>query len=82
MGTMILFGGLLIATMSIQTPIDGCDTFGFPYTFLSRCSGKTTLSDSDNDWISYSHLMLDFLFSFILVFLFVFLMDRIKKSIR
>jgi hypothetical protein len=40
--SIILFFSLIFLTMRIETPFDGNDTLGFPFTFFIKYGGKST----------------------------------------
>ena len=79
--SLVLFVGITYSTSSIQRPIDGDDSFGFPYRFYIAYSGMCNpCPEIMFNW-NYFYLFLDLLIPFIIVFLFGSLLRRRKRVI-
>lgn len=65
---LLVFILITLLTMKIETPFDGNDTYGFPFDFHKKLSGMTFPIPENHNTTHIGYLIVDFVFSGILVF--------------
>jgi hypothetical protein len=72
---------LTLTTAKIETPFDGDDNYGFPFTFFVRFSGMCKPCPPNPTETKISYLLIDILFSIIVGLLLWFVARKIKLSL-
>ena len=66
--TIIVFVVITLVTMKIETPFDGNDTYGFPYTFHIKWSGMCFECPENPTETYYGYLLIDFIIAGLISF--------------
>ena len=77
--TIITFTIITLVTMKIETPFDGNDTYGFPFTFHIKWSGMCFDCPENPTETYYGYLLIDFIISGIIGFGLLKLFKRLKN---
>ena len=77
--TVVIFGTLSVITAKVYTPSDGNDNYGFPYTFLIRPGGKRFPNPTNQAELSYTNLLIDLAFAFLLAVIIWVVYIRLKN---
>jgi hypothetical protein len=59
--TIILFIFFTLVTMKIETPFDGNDAYGFPFTFHIKWSGMCNKCPENETETNYLYFIIDFI---------------------
>lgn len=65
---ILIFISVTWLTMEIETPFDGNDTYGWPFTFYTRLSVMTEPSSGGQVETSTEYFLIDFVVSGVLAF--------------
>lgn len=76
--TTLLFVVLTILTLKIESPSDGNDTFGFPFTFYKIFGGKRTYYSPNDFFILF--LLLDIFTAYVIVLISRTLFAKLKRK--
>ncbi|WP_299782782.1 hypothetical protein [uncultured Formosa sp.] len=77
--SIIIFVVITLVTMKIETPFDGNDTYGFPFTFHIKWSEMCFECPENPTETYYGYLFIDFLISGIIGFGLLKLFKQLKK---
>ena len=66
--TIIFFIIITLMTMKIETPFDGNDTYGFPFTFHIKWSGMCFECPENPTETYYGYLLIDFIIAGLISF--------------
>ncbi len=80
--TFIVFATLTLATAKIETPFDGHDTYGFPFTFFTKFSGMCMPCPPNPTETNYLNLLIDILVSLIFGFIIWIGYKKTKVALR
>ena len=68
--------------MKIETPVDGNDTYGFPFTFHIRWSGMCYTCPEEPTVTYFGYLLIDLILAGLLAFGILSFIKKINKRIK
>jgi len=79
--SLLVFATLTLTTAKIETPFDGHDTYGFPFTFFIRFSGMCDPCPPNPTETKIGYLLIDILFSIIVGLLLWLIVKKVKLKL-